>query len=128
MAEGAKTIWLIICCFINAASSPFLYHVERFPVPRSEIRELLSFNRQYRIKVGQHRELFPDSQMTTIIEKECDVLWLAWDSLDDAKNDLFSEYRRRKALGVLAKTIGPEAFMRGEMPPHVPYWRFQEVR
>jgi hypothetical protein len=123
-----RTLWLTICCLLNAASSPFLYHVERFPFDRHDIHDLCIFNRSYKIKVGSIRDFHPDSFVVTEIEKECDLLWTAWDALDDAKNVMFNEIKRRAALGKLLKIIGPEAFVRGEMPPHVPYWRFTEVR
>lgn len=113
---------------MSAASSPFLYHVERFTMPRAAIREMLSFNRQYRLHVNSYRNVCPDSVEICQVEKECDVLWKAWDLLDDAKNEVFSEWRRRESLGHLLKIIGPDAFLKGEMPCHVPIHRFVEVR
>ena len=118
----------LLLTLLDLCLAPRLYHVDRFVTDRATIREMLSFNRQYKINVSGYRNVYPDSRIVTVIEKECDELWKAWDSLDDAKNEMFSVSRRRQALGVLLKTIGPEAFMRGEMPPHVPLHRFVEVR
>ena len=128
MKNLARTLWLTFCVFLNAASSPYLYHVDRFPTPRPVIRELLTFNRAYKIHINGYRNICPDSNTICLVEKECDLLWMAWDSLDDAKNELFSVRKRRSSLGVLLNIIGPEMFMEGRMPPHVPYWRFTEVR
>ena len=107
-----QTMWLAFCCLLSAAASPFLYHVDRFPYDRVTISKLCQFNREYLVHILGYRCVQPDS----------------WDALGDAKNGSLSPAVRRKALGNLLEVIGPEAFLRGEMPPYVPFWRFTEVR
>jgi len=48
-----------------------------------------------------------------------------YDALDDALNDDFSLFRRRKALFVLRKNLGDENFYKGILPPIVPIWRYE---
>ena len=128
MTAFAQSLLILAVSLCDMAYAPRLYHVERFTTDRSSIREMLTFNRTYKINISSVRDTHPNSELVATIEKECDDLWKAWDSLDDAKNEMFSVMRRRHALGVLMKCIGPESFQMGLMPPHVPYWRFSEVR
>lgn len=120
------TILLIIA---DLCAAPCLWHVCRFSnVPRGLIQANCRFNREYQQWVRKHYELDRDSQWVTATLKESEVLWKAYDCLDDARNEMFSEYRRRKALGELLSIIGPEAFERGEMPNHIPLHRFTQVK
>lgn len=120
---------MLLLFLADASASPYLWHVCRFPnVPRGLIQANCRFNREYQQWVRKHYELDRDSQWVTETLKESEMLWKAWDLLDDARNEMFSIPRRRKALGELLSIIGPEAFERGEMPVAVPLWRFREVR
>jgi hypothetical protein len=35
---------------------------------------------------------------------------------------------RRQALKQLRTLIGAEAYYTGQLPPHVPLWRFEEIK
>lgn len=120
------TILLIIA---DLCAAPYLWHVCRFPnVPRGLIQANCRFNREYQDWVRRHYELDRDSQWVTAMLKESELLWKAYDCLDDARNEMFSIPRRRKALGELLSIIGPEAFERGEMPLSIPLHWFKEIR
>lgn len=118
----------IALALIDLTAAPRLYHVERFAAYPSNINEMLAFNRSYYMHVNKGREVDPDSYLIPAIEKECDKLYFAWAALRDARIETYSVNTRRQNLGVLLKIIGPEMFMRGEMPPCVPLWRFTGVR
>ena len=58
---------------------------------------------------------------------ETDHLYQVWDSVRDARCNYYYVTVRRQALKTLREMIGTEAFYRGELPPHVPVWRFPEI-
>lgn len=133
--NGEAMTWatIILLAFsINAldtVAAPSLHHVQRFNnYSRHTIGELLSFNLEYRRFIATQRDLHESIEGFRIIIRETDELWAAWDALRDAKCEYYKEPMRRQALGKLLKIIGPEMFLSGEMPPHVPVWRFVEVR
>lgn len=124
-----KTAWLFFCVLLNAVSSPYLYHVERFPTLHHLCyTELMHENLKYQEHLHKMLNLYPNQVGILDEMKEAEQIRLAWDALQDAKNDEYPAWRRRKGLQQMLNIIGPEAFMRGEMPMYVPVWRFREVR
>ena len=119
---------ILLFTITDASIAPALYHVDRFPHDRATIGTLLQFNREYRQHLYRMQSVYPDSPTLSIICCETDRLHHVWDLLRDAKIETWSVEVRRKALGQLMEQIGYEAFMMGRMPPHVPIWRFVEVR
>jgi hypothetical protein len=47
-----------------------------------------------------------------------------WDAVRDARSECYYVTARRQALQSLRTTLGPDAYYRGALPPHVPVWRF----
>jgi hypothetical protein len=102
--------------------------VESFRLPdRKQACELVRFNRAYR-KNLETRQLIEFDRADELCEvmRETDRLYQTWDAVRDARCEYLYVPARRQALKKLKEMIGDEAFARGELPPNVPVWRFQE--
>jgi len=90
-------------------------------------KDILIFNQNYqsycrfRIEHSNSNDInyFGNALMET---KEIHKIY---DALDDALNDDYSLYRRRKALFNMRKDLGDENFYKGILPPPVPIWRYE---
>ena len=111
----------------NLADAPPLSEAARFP-DRAMVNELLTFNRTYRqyLTVRQPVDLVHGDELRIALN-ETDHLYQVWDSVRDARCNYYYVTVRRQALKTLREMIGTEAFYRGELPPHVPVWRFPEI-
>jgi len=100
----------------------------RFP-DRASINELLSFNRGYRQHVDVAMAGFPHRYWEfKAVLQETDHLYKVWDLVRDARCEYYYITVQRRALKDLRELIGMEAYYRGNLPPHVPLWRFQQIR
>ena len=110
------------------ADAPSLYDCIRFPEKALAV-ECLSFNRAYR-KAIEKRLPLENDQAIAIKEilRETDELYKIWDALRDARCEIYYVPVRRQALKQLRNLIGPEAYYSGQLPPHVPLWRFEEIK
>ncbi len=54
-------------------------------------------------------------------------LYRVWDAVRDSKCEFYYVTVRRQALRKLRDLVGPEAYEAGDLPPHVPVWRFQAM-
>ena len=109
------------------ANAPGVADSRRFP-ERALVNDLLGFNRSYRqhIDVRQPLELSNWSEMRDVLQ-ETDRLYQIWDTVRDARCEYYYITVRRQALKKLEETVGPEAYLSGKLPPHVPLWRFQQI-
>lgn len=98
-----------------------------FPMVKAEADSLCWFNREYRTHLRSLEELYFWREDIKQAIAETDHLYKAWGCLRDAKTETMSVDFRRAALFRLRGMIGVEAFERGEMPPHVPLWRFERI-
>jgi hypothetical protein len=107
--------------------APQLDDCNRFP-RRETVNELLSFNRAYRQHIGvrQPVELAHWWEFRAALQ-ETDHLFQVWDTVRDARCEYYYVTVRRQALKKLRELLGDDAYFRGELPPPVPLWRFQEV-
>jgi len=99
----------------------------RFP-DRAVVNDLLSFNRAYR----QHLDCRLSLELTHWWElrecvQEADRLYHIWDLVRDARCDYYYVTVRRQALKKLRETVGEQAYYSGNLPPHVPVWRFARI-
>ncbi len=99
----------------------------RFP-DRDTVNEFLAFNRAYRQHLSNRQplELAHWWELRAAIQ-ETDQLYQIWDTVRDARCDYYYVTVRRQALKKLRQLLGPDAYYRGQLPPHVPLWRFQEI-
>ena len=112
----------------DLAEAPRLADAGRFP-DKAEVQELLSFNRAYRRHLDARQPLEPDRAWDyRQALKETDLLYQVWDAVRDARCEYYYVTVRRQALKRLKNLVGETAYYRAELPPHVPVWRFQEVR
>jgi hypothetical protein len=99
----------------------------RFP-DRCVVNELLAFNRAYR----QHLDSRQALDATFLWElhealQEADRLYQVWDTIRDARCDYYYVTVRRQALKKLRELLGMPAYYSGDLPPHVPIWRFARI-
>jgi len=107
--------------------APLVHDCMRFP-SRTEVSELLTFNRNYRQFLERCRDVNPSSAWE-IYETmtEVDRLYHLWDNIRDSRCDYYYVTIRRQALKRVRDEIGCAAFYNGQFPPHVPIWRFQRA-
>ncbi|MER3416251.1 MAG: hypothetical protein C4297_08595 [Gemmataceae bacterium] len=107
--------------------APPLVDCLRFP-DRSTINELLVHNRAYRnsTEARQPIELTHRADILSA-QREADLLYQIWDTARDARCEYYYITVRRQALKRLRELIGQEAYLKGELPPHVPLWRYQVI-
>jgi len=111
----------------DLADAPPLADCVRFP-DRELVGDLLSFNRNYR----QHldgRQAFDTAYSWDLHEalQETDRLYEVWDTVRDARCESYYVTVRRQALKKLRDTVGPASYYAGNLPPHVPVWRFTRI-
>ncbi len=113
--------------FQELSDAPCLSDALRLP-DRAVVNELLAFNRAYRnyVESRQPMETVLGSQLRAV-QREVEYLYQVWDTVRDARCDYYYVTVRRQALKRLRELIGEDAYYRGELPPHVPLWRFQEI-
>jgi hypothetical protein len=109
------------------ADAPPLCDCQRFP-GRMVASELLEFNRAYRHHLLRKQDV-EGLRRDEVAEAlhETDVLYRIWDAVRDARSECYYVMARRNALRVLREALGQEAYYRGDLPPHVPIWRFARV-
>lgn len=108
--------------------APPLRDAKRFP-DRRHVAELLSFNRSYRRGLEQ-RQAMDRSRAYALKEamKEADDLHRVWDLVREARCEIYYVAVRRMALKKLRDALGETAYHASDLPPHVPEWRFIDVR
>jgi hypothetical protein len=111
----------------DLADAPPLHDCMRFP-PRAVVVEMLGFNRAYREQLERRMEV-EASRAWEFREalNEVDRLHRIWDAIRDSRCDYYYITVRRRALKTVRDTIGEQAFYNGDIPPHVPLWRFQRI-
>jgi hypothetical protein len=125
--DFASDLALLRRRYQELADAPALCDCSRFP-EREVINELLAFNRSYRQHLGvrQPVELAHWWEFRAALQ-ETDYLYQVWDTVRDARCDYYYVTVRRQALKKLREIVGEEAYYMGQLPPHVPLWRFQEM-
>jgi hypothetical protein len=109
------------------ADAPPLHDGQRFP-DRATISDLLAFNRAYRQHLDNRQAVEPAHwwELREALQ-EADRLYQIWDTVRDARCEYYYVAVRRQALKRLRELIGEEAYFSGNLPPHVPLWRFQRI-
>lgn len=105
-------------------TAPHLWEADRFP-ERDYCNGLMSFNRSYRLYIENRIVMEPDrASIGRTILRECDVLYSVWDSVRDAKCEYYYVSVRREALKRVKEVMPLEMWLQGNLPAHVPFWRF----
>lgn len=108
--------------------APRLFDHWRFP-DKASVGQMLSFNRAYKRHLDVMKPLLPDqATVVTAALRETDQLYQVWDKVHDARSEIYYVPVRRLALKQLRELVGAEAYYTGRLPPHVPVWRFQDVK
>ena len=114
--------------FQELSDAPRVSDALRFP-DRTVINELLAFNRAYRnhVEVRQPLEMGNGGYLRTA-QREVDYLYQVWDTARDARCEYYYVTVRRQALKRLKEMLGDDAYYQGQLPSHVPVWRFESIR
>ncbi len=107
---------------------PRIAEAQRLP-DRDTCCEMIKFNRSYRKSLDNRHLLETDRahDIQTAI-RETDRLYAVWDSVRDARCDMYYITVRRHALRKLRDLVGEESYALGELPPVVPTWRFADTK
>lgn len=116
----------ILARAVELRDAPRAEEADRFVVTRDAITSLIAMNRQLLAHYEKCENLYPGHYASAI--RDTKLLYRAWDELRDAKCDYYYVTVRRASLKKLRDLIGEDAWSRGIMPPHVPYWHMTEVR
>jgi hypothetical protein len=105
------------------AEAPFCSDALRFPT-REACCELLTFNRAYHRGLKQRQEAVGTQGNSHLALQEAEQLYRIWDLVREARSDCYYVSVRRQALLALRQALGSEDYYKGQLPPHVPVWRF----
>ena len=107
--------------------APFLHDSARFP-EKAVVNDLLLFNRAYRQHLESCLPLYPNNADLRAAKEEVEQLYQIWDCVRDARCEYYYVHIRRQALKRLHDMLGDADYQQANLPPHVPYWRFTQVR
>lgn len=109
------------------ADAPRLTDVHRLP-DRSTVDRYLQFNRAYRRHL-EGRLSWEGDRAVVLAEaiRETDRLYRLWDAAREARSDQHFVTCRRLALKKYRDSLGPAAYLAGELPASVPEWAFQTL-
>jgi hypothetical protein len=113
---------------LDLLRAPLVAECRLFP-ERKVIADLLASNRTYRRDLESRLALdqvHAEELRNALLET--DQLYHVWCLLRDARCPFYYVMVRRQALLQLRDLLGPEAYYRGQMPPHVPVWHFPVLR
>ncbi len=108
--------------------APPLAECSRFP-PKQFIDELLATNRAYKASLETRLEVDRvHAELLRHAITETDDLHCVWNLLRNAQYECYYISVRRRALRELRDLIGPDAYCRSQLPPHLPIWHFPAWR
>jgi hypothetical protein len=110
-------------------NAPHLWECVILP-DRSLANELLMFNRAYRKYLEDCSSVWFDvysKNWLLATKEENEALYQIWDCVRDARCVYYYVHIRRQALKRLVDTVGP-LDNNFKLPPHVPIWRFTQIR
>ena len=109
--------------YLNA---PLLEECKCFP-DRKTANDFLACNRAYRADLAARMaldQLHAEELRSAVFET--DLLHNVWECVRDARCDYYYVTVRRQSLSLLRQLVGNHAFYSGQLPPHVPVWRFSQ--
>ena len=126
--DAASDLQMLRRRYQELSDAPRVSDAGRFP-ERTVINELLAFNRAYRnhVEVRQPLELGNGGYLR-VAQREVDYLYQVWDTARDARCEYYYVTVRRQALKRLKEMLGEDAYFQGQLPSHVPVWRFEPIQ
>lgn len=113
---------------VDLVDAPRVEDASRLP-SREHANELIRFNRCYLESLEVRAALELDRvESIRVVIAEVNECYRAWDLIRDAKCEFYYVTVRRQAMKRLRDMIGPDAYSAGHLPPHVPLWRFEELK
>ena len=111
----------------DLVNAPPLRDAQRFP-SKQVAEERITFNRAFRRQLEQRRALGPGRGGLDEVIRETDQLFEVWDAVRDLRSEAYYVHVRRLAMARLRAQLGDAAYYAAQLPPHVPVWRFTEVK
>jgi hypothetical protein len=116
---------------IDLKDAPYVHECYLLP-ERVFINELLLRNREYLQYLDEAiNKVWIRDPIYAATKEETNYLYKLWDNARDARCDYYYIHVRRQALKYVKTEldkIDPTWYFSGKMPPHVPLWRFNEIR
>lgn len=126
-SDYEKDINLLRRRYRELADFPLISESLRLP-DRQFINQLIIFNRAFRRHLVDRHILEQDrSEILRDAIRETDAIYKAWDAARDAKCEFYYITVRRQSLKKLKDMLGDEMYDAAELPPIVPFWRFNEL-
>jgi hypothetical protein len=123
----ASDLTLVRERFAQLRDAPAARDGDRFP-DRDKVNDMLAFNFAFRQHLDNEKLMRPSrADEIQLALQEANRLHQIWEIVRDARSDFYHIAVRRQALKELRNTIGDEAYYSGNLPPHVPFWRFQSI-
>jgi hypothetical protein len=109
-------------------AAPLVAECDRLP-DRRTIADFLACNRTYRRELETRLTVDQvHAEALRIGIAETDQLHFVWNLVRDARCEYYYVTVRRQALMQLRDLIGPDAYYRAQLPPHIPVWHFPSLR
>lgn len=110
----------------DLCGAPKLADGARFPDHRV-VNEMLCQNRCYRRHLEARQAIDQDrTESLRAALREVDDLYQVWDAVRDARCEYYYVAVRRQALKRLQAMLSEDEYADGQLPPHVPLWRFAD--
>lgn len=99
--------------------------------PLADLKDGRLFNQRYRAHLLWRLEYEPDrtGELRAALAEAAWLYWHVWDAAEGAHPDYRCPPEARACYSrKLRLAIGPSAYLRGELPPCVPYHRFNQLK
>ncbi|MGE3808871.1 MAG: hypothetical protein AB7K24_29760 [Gemmataceae bacterium] len=125
--DFASDVTLLRRRHTELADAPPLADALRFP-DREMVNDFLAFNRTYHENLESNYGLhLSRTEFYKAALDENEQLYRVWEAVRDARCEYYYVSVRRQALKKLRDQVGAERYFSGNLPPHVPLWRFHRV-
>jgi hypothetical protein len=121
-----KDVEIIRNRLVELRDAPSLADIQGYSeIPKEEVNARIRFNRAYLLHL-QTRLAWEADRAVVIGEaiKETEGLYQTWQAFADMNNPFYYVSVRRQGARRVRDAIGEEAWRNRELPPFVPYWRF----
>lgn len=112
--------------YAKLRNTPRLEDIKRYP-SRNTINEFIAFNRNYKQYLEEQMNIYGPREDLRTAKKETDHLYHVWDSLRDARCEYYYVHIRRESIRRLIELVGEDEYFAGNIPPHIPTWRFEII-
>lgn len=113
------------CRYRDVKDAPPSTDARLFPTAE-HCQKLIDFNVEHQSWLDAQVIIFPWKNFDNWIAENRKLKY-TWELVKYSTQDYHDLSKRRLALKHLRHTLGDDAYYRGQLPPHVPVWRFQRI-